>query len=140
MKGKCSLVILLSFFATLILIQSCGSSTFQQNNPPSIPTDPNPENGATNVSITPSLSWSSIDPDGDSLMFDVYLGNENNLQLIAPNHTSTIYQIVTSLNYNTRYYLENSGKGRKGWRNSRTCLEFHYRITTTSKSFSFSTE
>jgi sugar lactone lactonase YvrE len=43
--------------------------------PPAIPSNPVPSDGATEVSLTPVLSWSSFDPDpGDSVTFDLYFG------------------------------------------------------------------
>ncbi len=43
------------------------------NNPPSLPYDPYPENGAMNVSVITTLSWKCDDIDGDALTYKVYL-------------------------------------------------------------------
>jgi hypothetical protein len=48
------------------------------NNPPSVPSNPNPANGATGVDPAVILSWSGgIDPDGDPVTFDVYFGTSD---------------------------------------------------------------
>jgi hypothetical protein len=43
------------------------------NKPPLLPSSPSPEIDASNVSLTPTLSWTCTDPDGDPVTYDVYL-------------------------------------------------------------------
>jgi len=72
------------------------------NCPPNKPSNPHPPNGATNVPINTSLSWSCSDPDGDALKYDIYLGTSIPPPLVKSDHTSTIYDPI--LEYNTTYY------------------------------------
>jgi len=44
------------------------------NCPPYEPSDPIPPSGATGVSINTGLSWTGGDPDGDSVLYDIYFG------------------------------------------------------------------
>jgi len=73
------------------------------NNPPNIPSEPHPANGESNVSIVTYLSWTCDDPDGDSLTYDVYFGNNSSPEKVSDNQTDTFY-ILDVLNYQTTYY------------------------------------
>ena len=56
--------------------------------PPSEPHDPYPPNGARDVERRPTLRWKCSDPDGEPLVYDVYLGGA----LIVVGHPSPSYQ------------------------------------------------
>ncbi|MGA9116865.1 MAG: hypothetical protein WB626_08830, partial [Bacteroidota bacterium] len=47
------------------------------NSAPAAPSNPSPADSATGVSLSPILSWSCSDPDGDPLTYDVYFGTDN---------------------------------------------------------------
>jgi hypothetical protein len=48
------------------------------NYPPSAPANPNPAHGATGIALEAVMSWSpGVDPDGDPLSYDVFLGLAN---------------------------------------------------------------
>jgi hypothetical protein len=47
------------------------------NNPPTKPSNPNPSNGAYNVPENQTLSWTSTDPDGGGVSYDLYLGTSS---------------------------------------------------------------
>ncbi len=60
------------------------------NNPPYIPSNPNPENGSENESLDVILTWDGGDPDiGDIITYDVYFGSILPLQKIASNLSDT---------------------------------------------------
>ncbi len=74
------------------------------NNPPNIPSNPSPSDGASGVSITPTLSWSGGDPDsGDTVTYDVYFGTSSNPSKVSSGQSSTSYTPDT-LAYATKYY------------------------------------
>jgi hypothetical protein len=78
--------------------------TIIQNNPPNIPSNPNPANNSVDVSIETDLSWTGGDPDpGDTVIYDVYFGTNSNPPNVATGQSSTAY-ILSTLNYNTKYY------------------------------------
>jgi hypothetical protein len=73
------------------------------NNPPNEPSDPNPEDGETDVDINADLSWNCSDPDGDNLTFDVYFGDTDPPQLKIQNQTESTYD-PGPMEYETLYY------------------------------------
>lgn len=52
-------------------------STLPLNRAPSLPASPSPANGSTRVNRLAPLTWSGGDPDGDGVVYDVYLGTAN---------------------------------------------------------------
>jgi hypothetical protein len=67
------------------------SITITENNPPFIPYDPNPEDGAQNISTEVVLSWDGGDPDGDIVKYDVYFGSIPPIQKVSSNQSNTNY-------------------------------------------------
>ncbi len=49
-------------------------TTEMANQPPTTPSSPNPSNGATGISTSPTLSWSSYDPEGGSVEYELFYG------------------------------------------------------------------
>ena len=69
---------------TTIIVQSTSTTLYLpfviwQNVPPTPPSNPSPANGAAGQSTNLTLSWSSSDPNGDILTFDLYLEANNNM-------------------------------------------------------------
>jgi hypothetical protein len=93
------------------------------NNPPNPPSNPNPANGSTNQPVNLTLNWTCTDPDGDPLTYDIYLGNNNNPPLIAPNQSNNIFNLG-ALNYNTTYYWKIVAKDNQGHSTSGTVWDF----------------
>jgi len=74
------------------------------NSPPYSPSEPNPENGETNVSIMANLEWIGGDPDPDDIvLYDVYFGLTPTPDLVSANQSATTYDPGV-LTYETSYY------------------------------------
>jgi hypothetical protein len=75
------------------------------NEPPNEPSNPSPENESIDISIDTILSWTCSDPDGDPLVYDVFLekGDSTPDVLVSDDQTSTNYD-PEGLEYNTIYY------------------------------------
>jgi len=78
-----------------------------ENNPPNTPSNPNPENGSTDVNIDADLSWNCSDPDGDPLTYNVYFEANDPTpdELVSENQTGTSYDPGT-MEYETTYYWQ----------------------------------
>ncbi|UCF49451.1 MAG: PQQ-binding-like beta-propeller repeat protein [Thermoplasmatales archaeon] len=74
------------------------------NNPPNEPSDPDPENGETNVIIEHDLSWTGGDPDpGDTVTYDVYFGTSSNPPKVSSNQPDTTYD-PGDMEFDMTYY------------------------------------
>ena len=74
------------------------------NSPPNTPSDPDPEDGETDIDVNVVLSWSCSDPDGDPLTYDVYFDTVNPpVNLVSSGQSGTTYTPGT-LNFGTTYY------------------------------------
>jgi len=90
----------------IVLLVGSGFSLADESldNPPNIPSEPHPEDGAIDVGIKTHLSWTGGDPDpGDKAIYDLYFGTEPEPELLAtdlqmPNYNPDI------LEKNTQYY------------------------------------
>ena len=100
---KTKIFLIMLIMLSLILFSCSKDSTGPGNEKPGIPSNPNPEDNATDVSVTPTLSWECIDPDGDPLTYDVYFGTSSNPLLVNSGQSSTTYDPGT-LNEETTYY------------------------------------
>ena len=80
----------------------------EPNDPPNPPSDPIPMDGSTDVSIDTLLGWTCSDPDGDPLVYDVYLeaGDPTPDDLVSDDQTSTIYDPEEDLDYGITYYWQ----------------------------------
>ena len=81
--------------------------TLTSSNPPYTPSNPLPVDAADGVSITPTLSWTGGDPDGDPVVYDVYLGTSDPLPLLplaSEEQSATSYTPPEPLDTDTEYY------------------------------------
>jgi len=71
---------------------------------PDTPTNPNPADDATDVSINPTLSWDGGDPDvGDVVKYDVFLGPSSGSLVKVSSAQSTTSFSAGPLEYDTEY-------------------------------------
>jgi len=93
-----------------------------ENNPPYNPSNPDPEDSATNVPITSELSWVGGDPDPDDIVtYDIYFGAETNPPLLVSNHPIETYNPGT-LEYNTEYYWKIVARDLVGETNNESAI------------------
>jgi len=76
----------------------------EPNEPPYVPSNPNPEDGAIDVFTYADLSWTGGDPNpGDTVTYDIYFGNSNPPPLNESGWSINSYDPGT-LDYETTYY------------------------------------
>jgi hypothetical protein len=74
------------------------------NNPPNEPSAVYPPNNETDVSINANLSWTAIDPDFDTVTYDVYFGEGiGDPPLVKEDHNTTTYDPTGNFNFLTPY-------------------------------------
>lgn len=74
------------------------------NQPPDVPSGPVPEDEAASVSISPTLSWSCSDSDGDPLTYDIYFGMDNPPVTMVSSDQPDTSLVRTGLTSGTTYY------------------------------------
>jgi hypothetical protein len=55
----------------------------EENSAPTAPNTPFPISGSVDQELSLTLSWESVDPDGDQLVFDVYFGTSSDPVKVA---------------------------------------------------------
>ena len=95
---------------TIIETEKTGNGRFievfatGENQPPNIPSDPDPMDNATDVPLDTTLSWVGGDPDpGDFVTYDVYFGTTDTPPLVASNISAPSYE-PEAMVYNEQYY------------------------------------
>jgi uncharacterized protein (TIGR02145 family) len=74
------------------------------NRAPAAPSNPDPVNGATGVSLVPNLSWVCSDVNGDDMSYDIYLGLTSNPLLVQAAHADSSYTPAQLLPDTTYYW------------------------------------
>jgi hypothetical protein len=77
--------------------------TIEVNDPPNTPSNPIPQDGASDVDINAGLSWACSDPEGDNITYDVYFGDYSPPPLVSSDQTESYY-IPGTMEYSTKYY------------------------------------
>ncbi|UCF12695.1 MAG: tandem-95 repeat protein [Thermoplasmatales archaeon] len=75
----------------------------EENDPPNIPSDPNPQNESTAVPFNANLSWSCSDPNGNPITYVVYFGTNLSPPIVAGNLSNSTYD-PGMLDDETTYY------------------------------------
>ncbi|MBN1299577.1 MAG: hypothetical protein JW995_00005, partial [Melioribacteraceae bacterium] len=108
-----------TYYWKIIAKDSDGAETssplwnFTTNFAPNIPSNPIPGNGAKDVSVTTSLSWTCSDNDKDYILYDIYLGLNSNPSLVLSNTPNTNYTSADSLNHSKTYFWKIAAKDEK---------------------------
>lgn len=103
---------------------TCSSNgTNGDNQPPSEPQAVAPPNGSSGITTTPTLRWSSVDPDGDAIYFDVYIGTDNNPTMVKEDNPGITY-LPGTLEYSTTYYWKVVSKDHEGGATSSAVWSF----------------
>ena len=76
------------------------------NQPPNVPTNPNPATGSTNVAVTAVLSWTGSDPENDPLTYEVRFGTANPPPQVVVSQSAASYDPPGNLANNTTYYWQ----------------------------------
>ena len=101
-------ILLISLIMLSFIFLSCSKdSTGPGNAEPGIPSNPNPGDNATDVSVTPILSWECIDPENDTLTYDVYFGNDSTPdsgEIVSEGQSSTDYDPGTLIEASTFFW------------------------------------
>ena len=77
--------------------------TTRDNQAPNEPSEPDPEDGATDVAINQDCSWTGGDPDNDDVTYDVYFGDSNPPPKVKSNQSGTTYNTGV-LDFETEYF------------------------------------
>ncbi|BBJ28531.1 fibronectin type III domain-containing protein [Athalassotoga saccharophila] len=90
----------------LIVTGPIWSFTTKSVQPPNTPSNPNPYNGQTGVSLSPTLSWSGGGTSGDVIEYTIFFGTSPMPSSILTDGIQNTYYTVTNLNPNTTYYWQ----------------------------------
>jgi hypothetical protein len=106
MKKLFSIIAFFLFFG-LSVTSSTGnisevSSVCKSNNPPYEPSNPNPI--GPDATICGNLSWTGGDPDGDDVTYDVFFGDQFEMNQVAWNQSETWVQLPDILDFLRTYY------------------------------------
>jgi hypothetical protein len=87
----------------------------EPNNPPNTPSNPSPGNGAVNINLDISVSWSCSDPDDDEIVYNVYFeANDNTPDVLVSNDQNVNIFNPDKLQLNTTYYWQIIAKDEHG--------------------------
>lgn len=70
---------------------------------PEAPKDPHPSDQAVNARTLGILTWTCIDPEKDSLKYDIYFGKDANPPKVVSEKSGALYETLP-LEYSTQYY------------------------------------
>ena len=106
-KKLLAFTIIILFIGTSVTLSTGNISKAgcKSNNPPYVPSDPNPADGSFNMTICPpNLSWTGGDPDGDDVFYDVYFGGSSPPPQVGWNQSETWFFLNNTLKFEKTYY------------------------------------
>lgn len=126
---KIVVFLMLAVLMALSMVLCVEQQHVVENTPPTAPTNPDPADGAKDVSIDKLyLEWDeSTDPDGDIISYDVYFGESQDSMKIIDKDLGETYTYMPELEKSKTYY----------WK---VVVKDYYGGETSSKVWSFSTE
>ncbi|KYK31488.1 MAG: hypothetical protein AYK22_07875 [Thermoplasmatales archaeon SG8-52-3] len=81
------------------------SFSTRTNDAPYEPSDPSPADGSIDNEINVIVSWTGGDPDGDTVLYDVYFGTSSPPPMVVSNQSATSYN-PGLLEFDTTYYWQ----------------------------------
>lgn len=90
---------------TIVSSHNWTIDTSPPNQPPNAPSSPNPANGASNIAINTTISWSGGDPDNDPISYTVRFGTTNPPPDVI-SQSGTTYDLPGDLANGTLYYWQ----------------------------------
>ncbi|NUU98458.1 hypothetical protein [Marinitoga sp. 1138] len=126
---KIAVSLMLALLMALTMVSCVEQQPVVENTPPTAPTNPDPADGAKDVSIDKLyLEWdASTDPDGDIISYDVYFGESQDSMKIIDKDLGKTYTYMPDLKKSKTYYWKVVAKDYNDGE-------------TSSKVWSFSTE
>lgn len=106
-----------ALFCGILLLFACGKDDATVNRDPEKVVLLRPANNLTNVAIKGvNLEWqAATDPDGDPVIYDLYLDTEPKPQeKLIGDFKTALYSLQTDLAFNTTYYWRVTAKDGKG--------------------------
>lgn len=89
--------------------------TYEVNHAPTNPSNPDPNDGATEISNTTNIDWSCTDSDGDDIYFTVYLEkNDSSPDVIIKDDLTGSNADPGTLDYNSHYYWKVKADDHEG--------------------------
>ncbi len=74
------------------------------NRPPNKPQEPRPMDGAKNMPVNPTLSWSGDDPDDDAVGYTVYLSTNSSAEPLEYSVRGKTLKVPSNLSSDVTYY------------------------------------
>jgi len=79
--------------------------TTRDQNPPNTPSNPSPADDEIDVELDVDLDWDGGDPDGDSVVYDVYFGQTSPPPIVSTGQSGSSYDLPI-LDFGTTYYWQ----------------------------------
>ena len=117
---------LIAGYETTIIDYKLPLAQAQFNNPPNLPSNPSPADGAIVQNLNDDLSWTGGDPDGDAVTYDVYFEADDNTPdvLVADDQPGTTYDPPGALSPSTNYYWRIVAQDEHGATNGGAVWDF----------------